>query len=60
MVINSFALWPHKDIFTQNHWVNKFRMEVFVEQPQQVFLNFIIGSKITKIKLDGEDFPYLE
>ena len=35
-------------------------MEVFVEQPPQIFLDFIIGSKVTAIYLDGEDFPYLQ
>ena len=32
-------------------------MEVSVEQPQKECLNCIIGSQVTAIELDGEEFP---
>ena len=52
MVINNLSLRPHEDIFT-----HELMMEVFVEQPQQVFSNCIIGSKVTAILLDVRILP---
>ena len=46
MVINNFALQPHKDILKQENWGNKWIKEVFAEQPPTIFINCIIGSKV--------------
>ena len=49
IIIKSFVLPPHKDSLTQNHRVDKFVVEEFAGQSKKIFLNCIIGSKVSAI-----------